>query len=248
MHLEGLHALLKWSWSADFGWCAAVSSSAVCTNMHRILQRRRVRKLRVVWASLALVALSLAACSALFTAWTWRETRDLSQSFKILQDRLEQVCIIPKKQFKLANHPLWIACIFAPTIIFTRLQLLQIIKCLLCNFFCGCGYGNRRGGYIEKCKSTLFPPSLPCTYSILLQRFSAWHFYCLPISAVKLCAVTAYFCAQPTSATPPCLITLVPVCAPVLSQFTGKPQLFGMWALLYPDDRPEAWGMKQTGR
>lgn len=51
-----------------------------------------MRKLRVVWASLALVALSLAACSALFTAWTWRQTRDLSQSFKILQDRLEQVC------------------------------------------------------------------------------------------------------------------------------------------------------------
>ncbi|KAF3837122.1 hypothetical protein F7725_004586 [Dissostichus mawsoni] len=59
--------------------------------MHRILQRRRVRKLRVFWASLALVALSLAACSALFTAWTWRQTRDLSQSFKILQDRIEQV-------------------------------------------------------------------------------------------------------------------------------------------------------------
>ncbi|XP_056156727.1 tumor necrosis factor ligand superfamily member 12 [Lampris incognitus] len=59
--------------------------------MHRILQRRRVRRLRVVWAFLALVALSLAACSALFTAWTWRQTRDLSQSFKILQDRLEQV-------------------------------------------------------------------------------------------------------------------------------------------------------------
>ncbi|XP_015802323.1 tumor necrosis factor ligand superfamily member 12 isoform X1 [Nothobranchius furzeri] len=60
-------------------------------NMHRILQRRRVRKLRVVWASLALVALALAACSALFTAWTWRQTRDLSQSFQVLQDRLEQV-------------------------------------------------------------------------------------------------------------------------------------------------------------
>uniref|UniRef100_A0A8C6K8M8 TNF superfamily member 12 n=1 Tax=Nothobranchius furzeri TaxID=105023 RepID=A0A8C6K8M8_NOTFU len=59
--------------------------------MHRILQRRRVRKLRVVWASLALVALALAACSALFTAWTWRQTRDLSQSFQVLQDRLEQV-------------------------------------------------------------------------------------------------------------------------------------------------------------
>ncbi|MEQ2221122.1 hypothetical protein ILYODFUR_012478 [Ilyodon furcidens] len=59
--------------------------------MQRLLQRRRVRKLRVVWASLALVAMSLAACSALFTAWTWRQTRDLSQSFQILQDRLEQV-------------------------------------------------------------------------------------------------------------------------------------------------------------
>ncbi|XP_061566497.1 tumor necrosis factor ligand superfamily member 12 [Cololabis saira] len=59
--------------------------------MHRILQRRRVRKLRVVWASLAALALSLAACSALFTAWTWRQTQDLSQSFKVLQDRLEQV-------------------------------------------------------------------------------------------------------------------------------------------------------------
>ncbi|CAL8385568.1 unnamed protein product [Arctogadus glacialis] len=58
--------------------------------MHRILQRRRMRKLRVVWVSLALMALSLAACSAVFTAWTWRQTRDLSQSFKILQDRLEQ--------------------------------------------------------------------------------------------------------------------------------------------------------------
>lgn len=77
--------------AGDFGWSAAVISSAVCTNMHRILQRRRVRRLRVVWASLALVALSLAACSALFTAWTLRQTRDLSQSFKILQDRLEQV-------------------------------------------------------------------------------------------------------------------------------------------------------------
>ena len=73
---------------------AAVSeqSSAARTNMHRILQRRRVRRLRVFWASLAVVALSLAACSALFTAWTWRQTRDLSQSFKVLQDRLEQVC------------------------------------------------------------------------------------------------------------------------------------------------------------
>ncbi|KAM9718284.1 tumor necrosis factor ligand superfamily member 12 [Menidia menidia] len=66
-------------------------SARVCAEMHRILQRRRVRKLRVAWASLAVVALSLAACSALFTAWTWRQTQDLSESFKVLQDRLEQV-------------------------------------------------------------------------------------------------------------------------------------------------------------
>ncbi|XP_061524637.1 tumor necrosis factor ligand superfamily member 12 [Phycodurus eques] len=57
--------------------------------MHRIAPRRR--KLRALWASLALLALSVAACSALFTAWTWRQTRDLSQSFHILQERLEQV-------------------------------------------------------------------------------------------------------------------------------------------------------------
>uniref|UniRef100_A0A3Q2XUM1 TNF superfamily member 12 n=1 Tax=Hippocampus comes TaxID=109280 RepID=A0A3Q2XUM1_HIPCM len=57
--------------------------------MHRIAPRRR--KLRTLWASLALLALSVAACSALFTAWTWRQTRDLSQSFHILQERLEQV-------------------------------------------------------------------------------------------------------------------------------------------------------------
>ncbi|XP_061664106.1 tumor necrosis factor ligand superfamily member 12 [Syngnathoides biaculeatus] len=57
--------------------------------MHRIAPRRR--QLRTLWASLALLALSVAACSALFTAWTWRQTRDLSQSFHILQERLEQV-------------------------------------------------------------------------------------------------------------------------------------------------------------
>lgn len=98
--------------------------------MHRILQRRRVRKLRVVWASLAVVAVSLAACSALFTAWTWRQTRDLSQSFQILQDRLEQVSAHPR----------------------TFLQLLTGIQ-MLCNFFfffCSCGYGNRRGGCVVK--------------------------------------------------------------------------------------------------
>lgn len=116
----------------------------------------------------------------------------------------------------------------APTIIFTLLELLQTIKCLLCNFFRGCGYGNRRGGYIEKCKSTLGPSPLSGTSSNLLHSLSAWHVYCSPIVALNACGAAAYFCDRPTSATPPCLITLVPVCAPVLSQFTGMPQLCGM--------------------
>ncbi|XP_057709810.1 tumor necrosis factor ligand superfamily member 12 isoform X2 [Corythoichthys intestinalis] len=59
--------------------------------MHRIAPRRRKLRLRALWAALALLAMSVAACSALFTAWTWRQTRDLSQSFHILQERLEQV-------------------------------------------------------------------------------------------------------------------------------------------------------------
>lgn len=59
--------------------------------MHRILQRRKIRKLRFVWAAMAFFALALALCSALFTVWTWRQTRDLSLSFSTLQDRLEQV-------------------------------------------------------------------------------------------------------------------------------------------------------------
>ncbi|XP_026869762.1 tumor necrosis factor ligand superfamily member 12 isoform X1 [Electrophorus electricus] len=59
--------------------------------MHRILHRRRVRTLRVVWSVMAVVALSLAVCSAVFTLCTWRQTRDLSKSIKTLRDRLDQV-------------------------------------------------------------------------------------------------------------------------------------------------------------
>ncbi|XP_063043276.1 tumor necrosis factor ligand superfamily member 12 [Engraulis encrasicolus] len=59
--------------------------------MHRILQRRKIRKLRFVWAAMAVFALVLALCSALFTIWTWRQTRDLSVSFSTLQESLEQV-------------------------------------------------------------------------------------------------------------------------------------------------------------
>uniref|UniRef100_A0A672K0G7 TNF superfamily member 12 n=1 Tax=Sinocyclocheilus grahami TaxID=75366 RepID=A0A672K0G7_SINGR len=60
--------------------------------MQRILQRRpRIRTLRLVWSLMAVLALSLAVCSAIFTAWTMRQTRDLSRSFQTLQERLEQV-------------------------------------------------------------------------------------------------------------------------------------------------------------
>ena len=150
-------------------------------NMHRILQRRRVRKLRVVWASLALVALSLAACSALFTAWTWRQTRDLSQSFKILQDRLEQVCVThffkKTKQNKTKQKsyilPVWIARIFVQTLIFTRLRL----KCFLCNFFCGY-WKSSRGVYGKMQSHTSIPPHPPLPPHVL---YSIAPFLCLAL-------------------------------------------------------------------
>ncbi|XP_030636064.1 tumor necrosis factor ligand superfamily member 12 [Chanos chanos] len=59
--------------------------------MHRILQRRRVRTLRFLWSLMAVVALSLAVFSAVFTVWTWRQTQDLSTSLITLRERLEQV-------------------------------------------------------------------------------------------------------------------------------------------------------------
>ncbi|XP_028856642.1 tumor necrosis factor ligand superfamily member 12 [Denticeps clupeoides] len=59
--------------------------------MHRGLQQRKMRKLRFVWAAMAAFALLLAGCSAVFTVWTWRQTRDLSRSFSTLQERVEQV-------------------------------------------------------------------------------------------------------------------------------------------------------------
>ena len=70
--------------------------------MHRILQRRKIRKLRFVWAAMAVFAMVLALCSALFTVWTWRQTRDLSLSFTTLQERLEQVSIKPSQTNKCA--------------------------------------------------------------------------------------------------------------------------------------------------
>uniref|UniRef100_A0A673H6D2 Tumor necrosis factor ligand superfamily member 12-like n=1 Tax=Sinocyclocheilus rhinocerous TaxID=307959 RepID=A0A673H6D2_9TELE len=70
--------------------------------MQRILQRRpRIRTLRLVWSLMAVLALSLAVCSAIFTAWTMRQTRDLSRSFQTLQERLEQVNMQRKAIFQL---------------------------------------------------------------------------------------------------------------------------------------------------
>ncbi|XP_060753984.1 tumor necrosis factor ligand superfamily member 12 isoform X1 [Neoarius graeffei] len=62
-----------------------------CVTMHRIVQRRRAGPLRSAWSLLGAVALALAASSAVFTAWTWRQTRDLTKSVQNLRERLDQV-------------------------------------------------------------------------------------------------------------------------------------------------------------
>ncbi|XP_062849307.1 tumor necrosis factor ligand superfamily member 12 [Trichomycterus rosablanca] len=59
--------------------------------MHRIVQRRRAGPLRSVWSLLGAVALALTASSAVFTVWTWRQTRDLTRSVQTLRHRLDQV-------------------------------------------------------------------------------------------------------------------------------------------------------------
>uniref|UniRef100_A0AAY4APQ8 THD domain-containing protein n=1 Tax=Denticeps clupeoides TaxID=299321 RepID=A0AAY4APQ8_9TELE len=68
-----------------------IRASGKSPTMHRGLQQRKMRKLRFVWAAMAAFALLLAGCSAVFTVWTWRQTRDLSRSFSTLQERVEQV-------------------------------------------------------------------------------------------------------------------------------------------------------------
>lgn len=131
--------------------------------MHRILQRRRVRKLRVVWASLALLALSLAACSALFTAWTWRQTRDLSQSFKTLQDRLEQVCCTPQSTPPLKSTH------FSPDM---QLHVSYKSVCYVTSFVAAVT-GIRAGGKWLNATPHFTPYPLPCcTYSILLHHLT----------------------------------------------------------------------------
>ncbi|KAI5609912.1 tumor necrosis factor ligand superfamily member 12 [Silurus asotus] len=62
--------------------------------MHRIVQRRRAGPLRSAWSLLGAVALALAASSAVFTAWTWRQTRDLTRSVQNLRERLDQADIL----------------------------------------------------------------------------------------------------------------------------------------------------------
>ncbi|XP_056600316.1 tumor necrosis factor ligand superfamily member 12 isoform X1 [Triplophysa dalaica] len=82
-------------------WKLQCAKRFVCATMQRILQRRRIRTLRLAWSLMAVVALSLAVCSAIFTVWTLRQTRDLSRSFKTLQERLEQVNMQRKAIFQL---------------------------------------------------------------------------------------------------------------------------------------------------
>ncbi|XP_049338980.1 tumor necrosis factor ligand superfamily member 12 isoform X1 [Astyanax mexicanus] len=59
--------------------------------MQRLVLRRRGRALRLACSLVAVAALALAVCSALLTAWTWRQSRELSRSVQSLQERLEQV-------------------------------------------------------------------------------------------------------------------------------------------------------------
>ncbi|MBN3314791.1 TNF12 factor, partial [Atractosteus spatula] len=59
-------------------------------SMQRVLLRRRVR-VPAVWGAVAVAAVTLAAISVALTAWSWGQTRDLSRSFRTLQDHLEQL-------------------------------------------------------------------------------------------------------------------------------------------------------------
>ncbi len=78
-------------WTEWLMWKLQNGKRPVCATMQRILQRRRIRTLRLAWSLMAVLALILAVCSAIFTVWTMRQTRDLSRSFQTLQERLEQV-------------------------------------------------------------------------------------------------------------------------------------------------------------
>lgn len=78
-------------WTEWLMWKLHNGKRLVCATMQRILQRRRIRTLRLAWSLMAVLALILAVCSAIFTVWTMRQTRDLSRSFQTLQERLEQV-------------------------------------------------------------------------------------------------------------------------------------------------------------
>jgi len=88
---ERLQRCSRGIWTEWLTWKLQNGKRPVCATMQRIFQRRRIRTLRLVWALMAALALSLAVCSAIFTVWTLRQTRDLSRSFQTLQERLEQV-------------------------------------------------------------------------------------------------------------------------------------------------------------
>ncbi|MGH0182139.1 UNVERIFIED_CONTAM: hypothetical protein FKN15_008514 [Acipenser sinensis] len=60
--------------------------------MQRFLPKKKLRR-SGIWGLLALLALSVAVVSLVFTALSWGHTRSLSRSLQTLQDRLVQVTI-----------------------------------------------------------------------------------------------------------------------------------------------------------
>ena len=104
---------------------------------------------------MAMVALSLAACSAMLTVWTWRQTRDLSQSFKTLQERLEQVCM---KVLLTLHRLLSVVIAFMSFVTLTFFEGFE--ECYATVLIIG--YGKPRGGLWKNAKLTALP-SLPAT-------------------------------------------------------------------------------------
>lgn len=97
--------------------------------------------------------------------------------------------------------------------------------------------GNLYGRYLEN--SSFQPPPTGST------PYSTAPFLRLALLIAYQYGQSSYlFLCLLQSPPPPRLITLVPV----LSQFTGKPQLFGMGAPRAPSDCAEACAEKQTAR
>lgn len=109
--------------------------------MQRFFQRRRIRTLRLVWSLMAALALSLAVCSAIFTVWTLRQTRDLSRSFQTLQERLEQVNPMARLLWFFSFKCMTDACMhafsstFVKTVLTNHAVILQLIFLLITRLF-----------------------------------------------------------------------------------------------------------------